>query len=263
MRQNQELRQTIAEQADNIARLTSFFSQLTYNADGLLTYGKNTSFLTEARFAAAYRRGIESGHSITDGVNSSSDLHIEWRVAMACWAAKHASHLPGDFVECGTNTGILSLAICEYVDFNSTGKSFYLFDTYQGIPIDQVAVEEHPDYKKQMNDSWYPDCYELALRNFAPYPRARLIRGRVPESLSEVEIGPVSYLSIDMNIAYPERAALEFFWPKLVPGGIIVFDDYAFLEYELQKATHDEFAHARGLEIFALPTGQGLLIKPN
>lgn len=70
------------------------------------------------------------------------NIGIEWRVYVACWAAGHALKLSGDFVECGVNTGMMSLAICHYHDLNSTGRKFWLFDTYQGIPIEQARPEE-------------------------------------------------------------------------------------------------------------------------
>ena len=88
------------------------------------------------------------------------------------------------------------------------------------------------------------------------------MKGRVPESLLTVDIKNVSYLSIDMNIALPEREALKFFWDKLVPGGVIIFDDYAWTPYREQKVSHDAFADSNGVKIWTLPTGQGLLIKP-
>ena len=81
-------------------------------------------------------------------------------------------------------------------------------------------------------------------------------------TLPTVPIDAVSYLSIDMNIAYPERLAIEYFWPKLVTGAVVVLDDYAWKGYEDQKATMDEFAATIGVEILTLPTGQGLLLKP-
>ena len=87
----------------------------------------------------------------------------------------------------------------------------------------------------------------------------RLIRGTVLAALSEVEIEKVAYLSIDMNIACPERAAIEHFWPRLVPG---VVDDYGFRGYEEQKSSMDEFARRVDTEILTLPTVQGLIIKP-
>jgi O-methyltransferase len=65
-----------------------------------------------------------------------------------------------------------------------------------------------------------------------------------------------------MNIAAPEVAALEFFWPKLSLGAIVLLDDYGWTHYRPQKVALDNFASQRKVEIAKLPTGQGLLIKP-
>jgi hypothetical protein len=65
-----------------------------------------------------------------------------------------------------------------------------------------------------------------------------------------------------MNIALPERAALEYFWPKLVSGAVVVLDDYNWLSYREQKLAHDAFAKSMGVQILPMPTGQGVLIKP-
>src|SRR6185312_4428320 len=88
----------------------------------------------------------------------------------------------------------------------------------------------------------YTDCFEKAQRNFAPFFRAKLVRGKIPDTLTAVPIERVAYLSIDMNIEKPERAAIEFFWPKIQRGGVIVLDDYAFGGYEAQHESMDEFA---------------------
>ncbi len=239
-------------------RLTGHRTRPTYNSDGLVTYGKNTSFLREPKFLASYHRGIHSGHNIGNGVQ---DIHIEWRVYVACWAAANALKLPGDFVECGVNTGIMSLAICNYLDFNQTGRRFFLFDTFAGIPIDQMNDREKLQRGKKSNHLYF-DCFETAKANFAPYRNATLIRGTVPETLNQVTIDQVCYLSIDMNIAYPELEALRHFWPRLVPGAIVLFDDYGFHGHENQKEGVDEFADQVGCEVLTMPTGQGLLIKP-
>ncbi len=71
----------------------------------------------------------------------------------------------------------------------------------------------------------------------------------------------VCYLSLDMNVVAPERAAIEFFWDKLVPGAPVILDDYGWLGYRPQKRALDEFAASRGVMILTLPTGQGLLLK--
>ena len=231
---------------------------VTYHADGLVTSSKYAPFMHDRRFMSSYRRAIKSGHMIGGELNV--DLHIEWRVAVAIWAAQHACHLPGDFVECGVNTGILSLAICDYIDFNRTGKRFFLFDTYAGIPEAQMSESERT--MKLVSNTKYPDCYEVAKANFEPFPNVKLVRGVVPESLTTVDIDSVSYLSLDMNISYPEREAIEYFWPRMSPGALVVLDDYGWETYEEQRHTMDEFAKKQGVSILAMPTGQGLIIKP-
>ena len=108
----------------------------------------------------------------------------------------------------------------------------------------------------------YKECFEQAQRNFAPFPNARLVRGRVPESLSTVDIPQVCYLSIDMNVAAPEAVALRWFWSRLSPSAPVILDDYCWYGHETQKEAMDDFAASEGVEILALPTGQGLMIKP-
>jgi len=233
-----------------------------YQSDGLRTYYRNMAWLKEPDFARAYGRGMDSGHKMGRPKGSKNDIHIEWRVHMILWAAKHASLLEGDFVECGVNTGILSLAACDYLSFDKIiDKKFWLFDTFQGIPVDQ-ASESEMGHTIVANETSYEECYELAVRNFAPYPNAILVRGKVPETFRDLDIKRVAYLSIDMNIAKPEVAAMEFFWDKLVKGAPVVFDDYAWAHCGEQYDALNEFAKSRGVKIAALPTGQGLLIKP-
>lgn len=233
-----------------------------FYADHLAVWYKEPTFVNEKNFQQAYRRGMQSGHHIGRDKGSTTDLHIEWRVHTILWAAEHGTKIPGDFVECGVNTGIYSLAICDYLDFNSLSKHFWLFDTYNGIPCDQASPEETDLGLVTNYNAYYSDCFELVKENFSPWPKAVPIRGRVPESLSEVTIEKVAYLSIDMNIVHPEIAAIHYFWPKLSPGACVVLDDYGWLPHAAQKKAFDAFALEVGVSILNLPTGQGLMIKP-
>jgi hypothetical protein len=217
--------------------------------------------MNDPPFVAAYQRGMDSGHKICRATGSKTDIHIEWRVHVILWAAWHANKLRGDFVECGVNTGIYSLAVCDYLQFNKTGKAFWLFDTFAGIPVEQVTERERKLGRLEENKAWFEECYEVARRNFSPYLKAHLIRGKIPDALPLAPIDKVCYLSLDMNIVLPEIAAIEFFWDKLSPGAPVVLDDYGWTGYALQKQAMDAFAAKRGTRICELPTGR-LLIKP-
>lgn len=233
-----------------------------YESPTLKVSHHNADFLTDPSFVAAYRFGMTGAEEFLSRIGAPPGVRHEWPVLVNCWAAAHATHLAGDFVECGTNTGIMAMAICHYVSFNRLDKSFYLFDTFCGIPVEQLSEHEKRLGRVELSARAYRDCYEATSGNFAAYPRVQLVRGKVPESLPTVDIERVCYLSIDMNIVYPEVAALEYFWDKLVPGAPVVLDDYGKAKFSDQKRALDAVAADKGVSILNLPTGQGLLLKP-
>jgi O-methyltransferase len=233
-----------------------------YSSPTLEVWHHTIDFESDGQFNRAYKAGMATAAEFLPRAGVGPEIRHEWPVAVACWAAWHARHLDGDFVECGTNTGILSKAVCDYVGFNGLDKAFYLFDTYRGIPAEQMSESEKASGRKLMSDRVYRDCYDTTKEAFAEYPRVQLVRGIVPESLPTVPIVRVCYLSIDMNIVYPEIAAIEYFWEKLSPGAPVLLDDYGKQRFIDQKNAMDAFATGKGLRILNLPTGQGLLLKP-
>jgi len=94
------------------------------------------------------------------------------------------------------------------------------------------------------------------------FANAIIVRGAVPATLPQIDSERIAYASIDMNCVEPEIAAGEYLWPKMLPGAITVLDDYGWKPHISQKHAWDKFASQRGVKILALPTGQGLLIKP-
>lgn len=218
-----------------------------YREDGLVTT-HNCDFISDPDFALAYSSGEKQ--QPMDG--------IRWRTHVALWAGFHAKQLEGDFVECGVNRGFLSKAIMTYLDFASMPeRRFFLFDTYSGLVPEMVGPEDTAAYR---ND--YEECYEFVKESFADYANVHIVRGPVPDTLPSANISKVAYLSIDMNCTQPEIDALEYFWPLMVSGGLVVLDDYGFPGHEAQKAGADKVAEFVGVKVLTLPTGQGLLLKP-
>jgi O-methyltransferase len=65
-----------------------------------------------------------------------------------------------------------------------------------------------------------------------------------------------------MNQAAAEVAALDTLFEKIVPGGILILDDYEWAGiYRGQKIAEDQWLQERGYRVIPLPTGQGLVIK--
>jgi len=230
--------------------IVHFLGPVKYNTDSLVT-SNNCDFINEPRFSKAYTTAVET--------NPWPGFTLQWRVYICCWFANHVKQLEGDFVECGVNTGAYSRAVIDYIDFNSLNKTFYLLDTYEGLVESLVSDEE----KESGIDGYfksYINVYEQVKKTFAPF-KTKIIKGIVPDTLPECTAKEICYLSIDMNCVAPEIAAINYFWDKLVKGGVVILDDYGFPMHIHQKHAFDAFAKEKGVEILSLTTGQGLMFK--
>jgi hypothetical protein len=228
-----------------------------YAQDSLFTTNSD-HFRQDPLFQAAYARGLAASHGV--------DPRSEWRVHVALWAAQVACRAPGDFVECGVNNGFVSSAIMQRLDWGKLDKRFYLVDSFAGPVAAQFSGEEiRAGRLRVVEEVMASGGYELDLgrieENFAEWPNAHLVQGVVPDVLASLDISRVAFLHIDMNCAYPERAALEFFWERMSPGGIILFDDYVYYGNGELTAAIDEAARGLGARILSLPTGQGLIVR--
>jgi hypothetical protein len=195
---------------------------------------RSHEFMRDARFLRAYAAGEKVG-------GFSHDVH--WRAYIHGWAAECASHLSGDFVACGVQKVGYPRMIVDYVAFGGLAKRYWLVDAYSGLGAS-------------------PETYDDVKRTFAGFPNVHLAQGVVPAVLPRIDALQIAYLALDLNDAVTEGLALEFLWERLVPGALVVFDHYGFAGSEAQKATHDRFARTQRASILALPTGQGLLIRP-
>lgn len=228
-----------------------------YAQDGLISI-HNHEFMEDPAFRAAYERGARA---------AGMDYGWHWRVHVGLWAATVASRVPGDFVECGVNAGFLSSAIMAHLGWNRLGRAFWLLDTFTGLDPRYVSEAERAEGILEKNEKlkasgFYVTDLESVRRNFAEWPSARIVAGPIPDTLPQVTAERVAFLHIDLNCAPPEVAALEHFWPRLSPGGVVLLDDYAYWGYRQQKLAMDALAARLGACLCSLPTGQGLLVRP-
>ncbi|KAF0190413.1 MAG: methyltransferase-like protein [Gammaproteobacteria bacterium] len=220
-----------------------------FAGDHLITVGRCMAFLDDQKFMAAYNKNVRN----------RQERSLLWRLHTLAWAGRHCSRLPGSFVECGVYKGFCSAVLTDYLDFSTAqaSRSYYLYDTFEGIPVDHL--EGSPVDKDSYKEA---DLYEQVCERFRPHPNVRVIKGRVPDVFSVQEVpDQIAFLHIDMNSATAEIGALEVLFERVVPGGMIIFDDYGWQAYRAQKDQENAFMDARDYSILELPTGQGLVVK--
>lgn len=100
------------------------------------------------------------------------------------------------------------------------GVPLYLYDTFTGIPFRNVEKGD----RHVVGD--FSDVNETEVR--LAIPDAIFCKGVFPDTL--VEMGPISFVHCDCDQYQSVKDVITYLYPKLLPGGIIVFDDYSCLE---------------------------------
>jgi hypothetical protein len=212
-----------------------------YFGDNLFTWMRNLSAAEDSAFLQAWQSNVAS----------EADEAILWRRYILCCAACHCVHLPGDFVECGALVGTGVKTVIDYFGKDNFGKQFWAYDVFDTNP-----VEGFPSHGQ------HAGLFEKVRERFSGYDNVRLVAGLVPGSLAGNSPDEIAYLHIDLNNAESEIAVLERLFDRVVPGGIVILDDYEWSgPYRRQKIVEDAWLEAREYRVIPLPTGQGLVLK--
>jgi len=216
--------------------------QGTHFADNMFTWTRNNSMLDDEVFVKAWGSNAES----------DADKAIVWRRYILACAAYHCVQLNGDFVECGAYTGVGVKTVVDYLGGVDFPKNFWLYDLFEHE--DWMAHDAMPDHGLGL---------ESRVRDkFRAYPQVKIFKGHIPDVFEGQSPREIAYLHIDLNEAPAEIAALEALFERVVPGGIVILDDYEWAgNYRAQKLAEDPWFEARQYRVFPLPTGQGIVIK--
>lgn len=160
------------------------------------------------------------------------------------------NQLEGNIAEVGCYKGGIGF----YLNKHSNGKKVLLFDTFEGIPMqgkDDVHVVG------DFGDS----PYETVKKYFSDSPNVTVVKGVFPDSAEGVinENDKFCFVHLDADQYESTLNSLNFFYNKMVVGGIIVFDDWNWL-IGVDKAVNEFFADKKE-RIFGSTMHQCFIIK--
>jgi hypothetical protein len=142
--------------------------------------------------------------------------------------------IEGELAELGVYQGGVARLIS---DVMRPGSTLHLFDTFEGIPEDDVAPGGHRkgDFATRFED----------VQDFLRGRPVVFHRGWFPQVLPP---DPIRYrfAHVDMDTYQSTIAALDYLLPRMVPGGVVVFDDYGWFKCQgVQQALHEIFPPER------------------
>ncbi|MBI2024345.1 class I SAM-dependent methyltransferase [Candidatus Giovannonibacteria bacterium] len=182
-------------------------------------------------------------------VRPYTTLEVSRLDALYSFILEANSSLEGDIVECGTWKGG-SAAVMAYVLSKSRVKrNVWLFDSFEGLP----APSEIDGQKARKK--YYPGLLKTPSTNIQDIfkklkissDNVKIIEGWFSETFPKVKIEKIAILHIDADFYEPVKMSLEKFYPSVVPGGIVVLDDFG--TWEGCRAAFEEFRKKQNKKI--------------
>jgi O-methyltransferase len=183
------------------------------------------------------------------------------RVLALCEAVRYLVHarVPGDIVECGVWRGGSMMAIARtLLQSNDATRHLHLFDTFQGMtaPTEKDVsfrgdTADHLLNTEERSDPrsvWCIASVEEVQQNMGstgyPPTQVHYIKGRVEETIPAQMPESIALLRLDTDWYESTLHELEHLYPRLVPGGVLILDDYGHWQGARQAV--DEYFERTG-----------------
>lgn len=159
--------------------------------------------------------------------------------------------LPGEFWEAGVYQGGTALLLRKLLQGQAALR---LFDTFEGMP-ETGEFDTHD--KGDFNDS----SLEFVTSVVGEGGNVTYHPGLVPETFAGLESSRIAFMHVDLDIHDAVAASCAFAYPRLLPGGAMVFDDYGYHTCPGARKAVDEFFADKPESPLALPTGQAVVFR--
>jgi O-methyltransferase len=195
------------------------------------------------------RKDPEIVSQLTEIYRQQRSLLSAWEQYMIYSLAKAQAALPGAMAEVGVFRGGSARLICEV----KGDKPFLLFDTFAGLP--PSSAEDRNVHREHQ----YSCSLENVQQFLSGYENLHYYPGIFPTSTTNVPEQQYCFAHFDVDLYDGTKACLEYFYPRMVTGGVMVSHDYGLLA-GVEQAFQEFFAD-KPERIIDLPSTQCMIIK--
>jgi O-methyltransferase len=137
-------------------------------------------------------------------------------------------------------------------------KKLYLFDTFTGFDERDISIEKRNNYSEYGEAHLSTTSEELVLKKLPHADNVTICKGYFPETTKGID-DKFCFVNLDFDLYQPTFAGLEYFYPRMICGGIILIHDYFSEGYKGVKDAVKTFDRkVEGIKMF--PIGDGISI---
>ena len=162
--------------------------------------------------------------------------------------------LEGDFAECGVYRGatLIPLAIIS----KERNRKVFAYDSFEGFDEDievdlKLGGADNDEKRIQGFDNTSFEMVNNKVKLFDVSDNVIFRKGYFKNTLKEDESldSRFSFVHLDCDIYESYKTCLEYFWPRMCKGGIILFDEYLDPPWPGCKKAVDEFCNPKNIKI--------------
>lgn len=153
--------------------------------------------------------------------------------------------VPGEIAECGVFRGQTLVPMALYLAERDSAKRVFGFDSFEGfddaveVDIGMGGIRSKDKHVGAFNETSVR-LVESKLRRFG-LSNATLVKGYFRDTLHRYSQLQFSFVHLDCDIFESYKECLEFFYPRMNPGGMIVFDEYKLARWPGCTKAIDEY----------------------
>jgi hypothetical protein len=197
------------------------------------------------------------------GLHLDLSAHVVSKVIARYDLFNRIVHLPGDIIECGVYRGASLFLWASLLEIfaPTTQRKVVGFDTFDGfgpnmaLGCDRSSAENLMSRSGQFCPRTRDEVMDTA-KSLSLDKRIELVAGDATATIPEyVKKSPglrVALINLDFDVYDPTIAALRSLYPKLVPGGVVTFDQYGAREWGESDAA-DQFFGPMGVNLESIP----------
>jgi O-methyltransferase len=221
-------------------------------------YSPRVAWLLDRTWMEPYRDFLQQDCLPAAGADETRILDRRFTLASTVKAVRG---LRGSTAECGVFKGVGSGIICQTLeDTYAAGECHFGFDSFEGLPEPKsMDRDANQQLHWKAGDLAVPETIAKSLLD--QFECCRLVKGWLPESLSIAHGHKFRFVHVDVDLAQPTLDVLEFFYDRMTPGGIILFDDYGFISCPGARAAIDRFFAGRPEPVLEVTAGQAIVVK--
>lgn len=218
-------------------------------------------YYSNKEFIQIYYEALENTNSI------SRDQTIkQFRYFIVYQMVHHIlnSKVAGDIVECGCWRGHSAYIIARILQNRSEERLFFIFDSFEGGLSDKTDEDKKlqanidAEIVREEKASFYSTTEEVG-KNLSEFSFISLHKGWIPEPFPVVSDRKFSFVHLDLDLYQPIKDCLEFFYPRMTKGGIIVVDDYGTTGWPGVTSAVDQFIKKNNIN-YAIDSSVGNFI---